>query len=225
VVVDSLLARSANYIGGANEVDFHLGNVCCGRDFEPDFVHDIATVFEGAGCIDCGHALNIERGVEVGNIFQLGTRYTSALGASYTDENGGTHPIVMGSYGIGLGRLMACVAEEHHDEFGLQWPIAIAPYQVNLVSIGKSDTLKSTALSTYELLQRRGLEVLFDDRDASPGVKFADADLRGIPLRVTVSERGMAAGTVELKNRLTGETMHVPHDEIGGLLGGLVGRS
>jgi len=144
---------------------------------------------------------------------------------AYTDENGGTHPIVMGSYGIGLGRLMACVAEEHHDEFGLQWPIAIAPYQVNLVSIGKSDTLKSTALSTYELLQRRGLEVLFDDRDASPGVKFADADLRGIPLRVTVSERGMAAGTVELKNRLTGETMHVPHDEIGGLLGGLVGRS
>lgn len=214
VIVDPTIAGTANYVAGANEPDYHFENVCCGRDFSPDIVHGIATVFEGALCVKCAHPLSIERGAEVGNIFQLGTRYTKALGANFIDETGASRPIVMGSYGIGLGRLMACIAEEHHDDKGLKWPLEVAPYHVNLVSLGKSDRVKEAAGRIYEDLWKHGIEVLYDDREVSAGVKFADADLRGMPYRLTVSERSLESGMVELKERNLTEFTAIAIDDI-----------
>jgi prolyl-tRNA synthetase len=153
--------------------------------------------------------------VEVGNIFKLGTRYSDAMGATYLDEDGQAHPIVMGSYGIGLGRLLACVAEEHHDDKGLIWPVTIAPYHVALVWLGnESGGTRAVAERVYESLRESGVEVLFDDRKATPGVKFADADLMGLPLRVTVSDRSLANGGVEFKRRDRDEKTIVPEGEL-----------
>jgi prolyl-tRNA synthetase len=146
----------------------------------------------------------MRRGIEYGNIFQLGTKYSVALGALYNDEEGQQLPVVMGSYGIGVGRLLACIAEEHHDQRGLSLPIGLAPFEVALVSVGSDQPVTDLAEATYRAMTEAGIEVLFDDRDVSPGVKFADADLRGIPLRVTISPRSLKADGVELKQR-TGE--------------------
>jgi prolyl-tRNA synthetase len=213
VVLDRLIAEAVNLVAGANEEDYHLLNVCPSRDFEPDHVGDIAMAYEGAACERCGEPLRLVRGVEVGNIFQLGTRYSVPLGASYTDEAGEQHPIVMGSYGIGVGRLLGCIAEEHRDEHGLRLPITVAPYEVALVSLPNKKgppTVAETADKVYESLIGAGVETLYDDRDASPGLKFADADLRGIPLRLTVSQRSLKAGGVELKGRNEGDVRIVP---------------
>ncbi|NMC55572.1 MAG: proline--tRNA ligase [Chloroflexi bacterium] len=198
IVVDDSVASSPNLVAGANEDGFHLGNVNYGRDFSADIVTDIAVAEEGYACPDCGAPLRASRGVEVGNIFKLGTRYSDALGCVYTDAEGKERPVIMGSYGIGVGRLMACAAEEHHDEYGLIWPISIAPYQVHLVSIFGND---ADADSVYQRLTAAGIEVLYDDRNERPGVKFNDADLIGIPLRVTVSQRSLEAGGLEFKRR------------------------
>lgn len=198
IVVDDSVASSPNLVAGANEEGFHLGNVNYGRDFSADIVTDIAVAEEGYACPDCGAPLRASRGVEVGNIFKLGTRYSDALGCVYTDAEGKERPVIMGSYGIGVGRLMACAAEEHHDEYGLIWPISIAPYQVHLVSIFGND---ADADAVYQRLTAAGIEVLYDDRNERPGVKFNDADLIGIPLRVTVSQRSLEAGGVEFKRR------------------------
>jgi len=141
--------------------------------------------------------LHTSRGVEVGNIFKLGTRYSAAVGAMYLAADGAQKPIVMGSYGIGSGRLLACIAEEHHDDRGLMWPITVAPYTVHLVSLGQTQT----ADRIYDALLQAGIEVLYDDREESPGVKFNDADLIGIPIRITVSARSLAKGGVEMKRR------------------------
>jgi prolyl-tRNA synthetase len=214
VVVDDLVARSPNLVSGANEPDYHYLNVNAGRDYQPDVVADIATAFAGAGCPRCGAPLRLARGVEVGNIFQLGTRYSEALGATYLDATGQARPIVMGSYGIGVGRLLACVAEAHHDERGLKLPVTVAPYEVHLVRLGREERdVESQADELYRALQAAGLEVLYDDREASPGVKFADADLIGLPLRVTVSPRSLAAGGIELKRRDQEQTRIVPHED------------
>lgn len=198
VVVDDLVTESPNLVAGANENGFHYLNVNYDRDYKADIVADIALADDGFACPRCDAPLRTSRGVEVGNIFKLGTRYTSALGANYLDENGKEQPIVMGSYGIGSGRLLACAAEEHHDDKGLIWPITITPYEVHLLSLrgGEKD-----AAQLYEDLQLAGLDVLFDDREESPGVKFNDADLIGLPIRITVSERSMKEGGVELKLR------------------------
>jgi prolyl-tRNA synthetase len=179
-----------------------LLNVNLGRDYRADIVTDVAAACEGDGCPQCGSPLRASRGVEVGNIFKLGTRYSAAMGATYLDENGEAKPIVMGSYGIGLGRLLACVAEEHHDDKGLIWPVTLAPYHVSLVWIpsDSAETL-ATAERIYQTLREGGTEVLFDDRKATPGVKFNDADLIGLPLRITVGDRSLAQGGVELKRR------------------------
>jgi len=198
IVVDDSIVNSPNLVAGANEEGFHLGNVNYGRDFSADIVTDIAVAEEGYICPDCGEALRASRGVEVGNIFKLGTRYSDALGCVYTDADGKERPVIMGSYGIGVGRLIACAAEQHHDEYGLSWPISIAPYQVHLVSIFGND---ADADAVYERLTAAGIEVLYDDRNERPGVKFNDADLIGIPLRVTVSQRSLEAGGVEFKRR------------------------
>lgn len=214
VIVDELVAMSPNLVLGANEPDYHLLNTSCGRDYEADVVAEIAAAFDGASCPECRGTLQMIRGVEVGNIFQLGTKYSEALGAYYTDEDGEEKPIVLGSYGIGLGRLLACVAEEHRDERGLALPVSVAPFEVSLVSLAKSGETAAAAEDLYERMKAAEVEVLFDDRDASPGVKLNDADLQGVPLRLLVSERSLKAGGAELKRRTESEARLVPLEDV-----------
>ena len=213
VIVDDLVAATPNLVAGANEAGYHFRNACYGRDYVADVVGHIAAAFARAGCIVCGGPLRLARGVEVGNIFQLGTRYSAALGATYLDERGDAHPIIMGSYGIGLGRMLACIAEEHRDADGLALPIAVAPYQVTLVALARSAATRQAADALYDELRAAGVEVLYDDRDARPGVKFADADLRGMPLRLTISDRTLEQGGVELKRRTDKELHLIPRTE------------
>jgi prolyl-tRNA synthetase len=203
VVVDDLVTESPNLVAGANKDGYHLRNVNYGRDFEADFVADIAAADEGFACVECGSALRSTRGVEAGNIFKLGTRFTDAMDATYLDQHGEEHPVVMGSYGIGSGRLLACSAEAHHDEQGMIWPITIAPFQVHLLALRGGEDAAETVLAD---LEAAGVEVLFDDRDETPGVKFADADLIGIPIRITVSRRSIESGGAELKLRRESES-------------------
>ncbi len=215
VIVDDLISLSPNLVAGANENGYHLRNVNYGRDYKAKWVADIAAAVEGAGCPECGAPLRVSRGVEVGNIFKLGTRYSDALGCTFTGENGEQQPVIMGSYGIGVGRLLACVAEEHHDEHGLVWPVSIAPYPVHLVLLrGKTGQAEALAEDLVAQLTAAGLEPLFDDRNESPGVKFNDADLIGLPVRITVSERALAQGGVEFKLRSGGEKWIVPVDAV-----------
>jgi prolyl-tRNA synthetase len=211
VIVDDLLADSANLVAGANEDGYHLRNVNFGRDYQATLVADITAARGGDGCPECGAPLRLARGVEVGNIFKLGTRYSDALHCTFLDENGCSQPVIMGSYGIGLGRLLACVAEAHHDDHGLIWPAAIAPYPVHLVLLPGREVDTSALAATLEQdLIAAGLEPLLDDREESAGVKFNDADLIGLPLRLTVSERAFKQGGVELKDRATGITEILP---------------
>jgi prolyl-tRNA synthetase len=213
VVVDEAVARSPNLVLGANEPDYHVRDTNYGRDYEADHVGEIASAFDGAPCPECDQALQLVRGVEVGNIFQLGTKYSEALGAFFTDEDGEERPIVLGSYGIGLGRLLACVVEEHRDERGMALPISVAPFAVSLVSLAKTGETAAAAERLYEELQDAGIDVLYDHREASPGVKLNDADLQGMPLRLVVSERSLKQGGVELKRRTEAKARSVPLDE------------
>ncbi len=212
VIVDDLIPNTPNLVVGANEENFHLRNVNYGRDFQAEIVADIVAANGGEACIVCGQPLCSSRGVEVGNIFKLGTKYSEDFKAYYLDRDGQSKPIVMGSYGIGSGRLLACVAEEHHDEAGLIWPVSIAPYQVHLVMLTSKDpTVSQTAERLYEELRQAGLEVLFDDRtEAGAGVKFADSDLLGLPLRMVISDRSLKAGSIEFKLRHQAERESVP---------------
>jgi len=215
VVVDELAAKSPNLVAGANEEGFHLRNVNQGRDYQATIIADISAACAGDACPQCGEALRLSRGVEVGNIFKLGTRYAEVLGCTFLDENGQNRLVVMGSYGIGLGRLIACVAEEHHDERGLMWPVSLAPYPVHLVVLkGREVDTEALAASAEAALSTAGLEPLVDDREESAGVKFNDADLIGLPLRVTVSERAFKSGGLELKVRRNGETVIVQPEHI-----------
>ncbi|MEN6299953.1 MAG: proline--tRNA ligase [Anaerolineaceae bacterium] len=203
VVVDDLIPLSPNLVAGANEEGYHLRNVNFGRDYSADIVTDITLAQEGNLCIICGGSLREVRGVEAGNIFKLGTRYSDAMGCTFLDKDGLEKPIIMGSYGIGSGRCLACVAEEHNDELGLIWPISVAPYQAHLVMLpGKNDQKASlTADKLYNDLKNAGVEVLYDDREESPGVKFTDADLIGLPIRLTISDRMVKEKSVEFKLR------------------------
>ncbi len=214
IVVDDAVATSPNLVAGANKPGFHLLNINVGRDFRPDIVGDIAAAQEGDACPVCGEPMRAARGVEVGNIFKLGTRYSEAMGATYADEDGEAHPVVMGSYGIGIGRALACVAETHNDDYGLIWPISIAPYHVHLVNLGpEGSEAEAAADQLYADLLGAGVEVLYDDRDRSPGIKFNDADLIGLPLRITVARRGLSQGAVEFKLRTSKERTFVPLPE------------
>ncbi len=201
-IVDETVAKSNNLVAGANEAGFHYLNTNYGRDYE-GIVADIASARDGFACPVCGKPLKASKGVEIGNIFQLGTRYSESMNCTYQDENGKQVPVVMGSYGIGVGRLLACIAEEYNDESGLKLPVSVAPYQVHLVSLVKETEV---ADKLYEDLQKAGIEVLYDDRKETAGVKFADADLIGIPLRITLGNRSLKEGKVEVKIRETGET-------------------
>jgi prolyl-tRNA synthetase len=211
IVVDDLIPESPNLVAGANEEGYHLLNVNYGRDYEAGLVADIVAAAEGYACPDCGEPMRSSRGVEVGNIFKLGTRYSADMGATFLDEHGKAHPVVMGSYGIGSGRLLACVAEEHHDDKGLIWPITTSPFDVHLVALRGGE---ASADILYADLQAKDLAVLFDDRDETPGVKFNDADLIGIPIRITVSERSLAASGAELKLRRDTGKLDLPLDQV-----------
>jgi prolyl-tRNA synthetase len=214
VIVDDLIPKSNNLVAGANEDGYHLRNVNYGRDFTADIVADITAAQEGDGCPECGNPLTSVRGIEVGNIFKLGTRYSDSMGCTFLDKDGKEKPVIMGSYGIGSGRLLASIAEEHNDDYGLIWPITVAPYHVHLVMLpGKDKSGKmvpSTAEKLYHDFQSEGIEVLFDDREESPGVKFNDADLIGVPLRITVSQRSLEENAVEFKRRDQEEKRLIP---------------
>lgn len=211
VLVDDAVPASPNLVAGANEAGYHLRNTNYGRDYTAALVTDLAAADAGCACPECGAPVKAERGVEVGNIFKLGTRYSEALGATFLDSDGQTKPIIMGSYGIGVGRLMACVVERHHDADGLIWPEAIAPYRVHVVRLPGGEEI---ADRVYADLQAASVEVLFDDRDDRAGVKFKDADLIGLPIRVTLGERALKSGGAEVKFRRTGESRIVPLDEL-----------
>jgi prolyl-tRNA synthetase len=207
VVADDLVTRERNLVAGANKPDKHLLNVNYGRDWEADVVADIALAKEGYRCAKCGTPMDLRRGIEMGQVFKLGTRYSEMMGATFLDREGKPQPVVMGSYGIGTERLLAAVVEANHDEAGIVWPRSLAPYDVHMVAIqpDKPD-VREVAEHLYEELRMAGTPVLYDDRDETPGVKFNDADLLGMPLRVTVSPRNLAKGVVELKGRTEGES-------------------
>ncbi len=207
VVADDLIPQAPNLVAGANEDGYHLLNVTYGRDYTATTVCDIAAARDGDPCPDCGGPLRAARGVEVGNIFQLGTRYTEALNATYLDRSGQHRPIVMGSYGIGSGRLLACIAEAHHDDKGLIWPMTVAPYQVTLIGMPGAE---AEAEALYTALTEAGVETLFDDRDETAGVKFNDADLLGMPIRLTLGKRSLKEGGVEFKRRDQADKVIVP---------------
>jgi prolyl-tRNA synthetase len=222
VVVDELVDRSANLVAGANREGFHNRNVNHGRDFKADIVTDLTSAMEGDPCPTCGKPVILRNGIEVGNIFKLGTKYTDAFGATYLGEDGVAHPIVMGSYGIGIGRNVACIVEAHHDDKGIVWPAEVAPYAAHLVSIGaaKEPQVNEIAERLHAHSIAAGREILWDDRDESPGVKFTDAELLGMPWILTVSPRSLAAGGVEVTERATGERGTRSLEEVESLIAG-----
>jgi prolyl-tRNA synthetase len=215
VIADDLIPNCSNLIAGANREGYHFLNVNYGRDFKADIVADIASADEEAACAVCGKALHLSNGVEVGNIFMLGSRYSDALGCTYLNETGQPRPVIMGSYGIGVGRLLACIAEEHHDEKGLCWPVNIAPCPIHLISLpSKNENSRLVAEHLYQSLTSKGIGVLFDDREETPGVKFADADLIGLPCRLVVSDRSLKSGGMEFKKRSESSGQIVLQDHI-----------
>jgi prolyl-tRNA synthetase len=201
VVVDRAASLVSNAVTGANETDYHLTGVNRGRDWEGE-VADIRLATNGDPCPNCaGGKLKAYRGIEGGHIFILGTRYSATMGAEYSDESQQKKPLVMGCYGIGVSRLVATTIEQNHDADGIRWPMSVAPYHVHLIAIGKEDKERNEARRIYDELWASGVEVLWDDRDERPGVKFKDADLLGVPLRITVGAKALANGNVELKPR------------------------
>jgi prolyl-tRNA synthetase len=218
IVADAEVAGAASLVCGANRPECHLVGALPGRDFAWQLAGDIARLEDGATCPDCGGSLAIETSLELGHIFKLGTRYAERLGLSCTGADNQPHPLWMGSYGIGITRLLAAVVEVHHDERGIVWPTAVAPYQLHLLTLGQEEDILALAA---EIEAGFSKEVLWDDRRQTAGVKFQDADLLGLPWRLTVSRRSLAQGGVELRRRRDGETRVVPREELRALLGEL----
>ena len=210
VIADEAL-REGQYVVGANRDDRHLRGVQAGRDFEPHFA-DIREVREGDACPRCGGHLRLQAAIEVGHIFKLETRFSGPLEAKFLDEDGTERPLMMGSYGIGPGRVMAAAVEQHHDEHGIVWPKAIAPYDVHVVAL---PGVEEEAEQAAQTLDEAGLDVLLDDRDQRAGEKFADADLIGCPIRVTVGKKTLEDGAVDVRDRAGGEERRVPFSELG----------
>jgi len=215
LVADDSITLGSNFVVGANKPGYHFRNANYPRDFQVDLVTDVALARAGDCCPKCRGKLSSSRGIEVGHVFKLGTFISERFGASFLDSDGKSRPIVMGSYGIGLGRLLAAIVEQSHDDKGIIWPLCVAPYQVYLcpLSLAKS-AVAPTAEKLYQELQKEGIEVLFDDRDDSPGVKFNDADLLGIPLRLTLSPRTLQSQSIEAKWRTQQETRLLPLDNL-----------
>ena len=215
LVCDVTLKGSTKWACGANEVDYHYTGACPGRDFTPDAWEDLITVVEGDPCPHCGAPLKAARGIEVSQVFQLGTKYSAAMGATFADENGEEKPFLMGCYGVGVSRTLAASVEQHNDEHGIIWPVSIAPYEVSVIPLdpGK-EPCQSACDSIVDALCTAGIDVVVDDRKERPGVKFADNDLMGFPYQIVLGKRGLANGTVELKDRATGEREDVAIDEV-----------
>jgi prolyl-tRNA synthetase len=212
VIADEAL-REGQFVAGANRTGWHLRGVEHGRDFEARFA-DIRQSREGDVCPTCGGRLLFQTAIEVGNIFKLGTTYSAPLGATFLDESGQEHPVVMGSYGVGPGRVAAAVVEQHHDDQGISWPASLAPYSTHVVAL---PGLEEQAEALAEGLAARGEEVLLDDRDLRAGEKFADADLIGCPTRVTVGKKTLDDGAVDVRDRASGDERRVPMAELGAL--------
>jgi len=223
IIADDSITSGANFIAGANKPDTHFRNVNYPRDFKADIMADIARARAGEGCPECGGKLSSTHGIEVGHVFKLGTFISEKLGALFIDAKGVSQPIVMGCYGIGLGRLLAAAVEQSHDDKGIIWPLPIAPYHIYLCPLYlENPQVAATAENLYAELEDKGLEVLFDDRKESPGVKFNDADLLGIPIRVTISPRTLEKDSVEVKWRSEKESELVPLEGIAARLKGLI---
>src|SRR6266581_3085473 len=214
MVADTSLKFGNNFVAGANRVDYHIKHVNYPRDFSVDEWEDIASAYDGAPCVRCGGTLHAIRGCEVGHIFKPGTMYSELFGATYLDAGGVARPLFMGSYGIGIGRVMATVVEQNHDEKGIIWPFSIAPYHVALVGLDlEKEENRLTAEQLYADLVKAGVEVLYDDRAETAGVKFNDADLIGLPIRAVVSKRSLKNGGIELKLRSQKEGRVVPLED------------
>ncbi len=205
IIADRSVESIADGVTGANEADKHLLHVVIGRDYRAEQVDDFRVIAAGENCPRCEDgALRIDRGIEVGHIFKLGTKYSEALKCTYLDKDGNATPMIMGTYGIGVGRSAAAAIEQHHDKDGIAWPIALAPFPVTILALGQEAPLEK-ALELEKNLAAEGIEVLVDDREERPGVKFKDADLIGIPVRVTIGEKGLQEGIVEIKDRQSGQ--------------------
>ncbi|MBN2232543.1 MAG: proline--tRNA ligase [Deltaproteobacteria bacterium] len=214
VIADRGVPVQGPAVCGANRDGRHLRDVLCGRDFSPSVVADIVEVHAGDACPRCGGELRIVRGIEVGHIFKLGTKYSEAMGATFQDRDGEERPLVMGCYGIGIGRTVAAAIEQNHDDDGIIMPWAIAPFKVAVLCLDeKHDEVRAFSERLYEELRRRGIDVLLDDRAERPGIKFKDADLIGAPLRLTVGRKGYGRGIFEARDRRTRETIELPVDD------------
>jgi prolyl-tRNA synthetase len=216
IIADNRLKGANNLISGANKDDYHIANIDMERDVKVDGYFDLRKVEEGEPCINCGNPLRIVNAIEIGHIFKLGTKYSEAMKATFLDENGQEKPIIMGSYGIGVERIIACHIEQNHDENGIIWDKSIAPFLVHLISVNTEiPNVVQTAEKLYDKFNAEKIEVIYDDRtDVSPGFKFKDADLLGMPLQVIVSERNLKNNQVEIKIRRTGERILVNIDDV-----------
>jgi len=212
VVADRSVEVGGNFVAGANRPGYHLTGVNTPRDFSVTLLADIAQAQVGHPCPRCEGKLAAESAIELGHCFKLGTRYSEPVGATYLDAEENERLIVMGSYGIGVGRLMAAVIETHHDEYGIVWPPALAPFDVCVLALGTDEMVGEQADAATARLQKAGFDVLYDDRNVSPGVKFNDADMIGCPVRVTTSKRSVEAGGYELKARWAGEKRMAARD-------------
>jgi prolyl-tRNA synthetase len=215
IIADPAVMSIESGIAGGNAVDVHLRGVKPGRDFTPDEIIDIRKAQPGDPC-PCGQGvLQGARGIEVGQVFKLGTKYSEPLGATFTDEDGVERPLIMGCYGIGVSRTMAAIIEQCHDDDGICWPITVAPYHVDIVPVSyRDEQQRAAAERIYDELNKAGVEAVIDDRDERPGVKFKDADLIGFPIRITIGPRGLADGQVEVRWRATGEEYLISLNEV-----------
>jgi prolyl-tRNA synthetase len=214
IVCDQAVAASANFTSGANKADFHMQNINPGRDFKIEKIADVRMAVQGDRCAKCEAQLEFARGIELGHLFKLGTKYSEALGATFLDAEGASLPMVMGCYGIGVNRIVAGAIESSHDEGGIIWPVSLAPYEVLILPINLSEPrVARAAEEVYSRLLQAGVEVLFDDRQATPGVKFKDADLIGIPIRITIGKHFLAQGEFEIKKRWQEKAIFCPLEE------------
>jgi prolyl-tRNA synthetase len=211
VIADYSLLEMDDFVMGANREDFHLRHLRAGRDFAVEEFADLRVIREDDPCPRCGGRIVIARGIEVGHVFKLGTKYSKPMKAVFLDKNGNEKTMIMGCYGIGIGRTVAAAIEQNHDEYGIIWPLALAPYQVIIIPVNvKEETLSVAAGELYRRLLEAGIETILDDRDERVGVKFNDADLIGIPYRVTIGPKRLAEGNMEIKDRRSGGVTVLP---------------
>ena len=223
IVADQMVPTISNGVSGAGRKDFHLKNINFKRDYNPDLIGDIRNIQPGDKCPKCSNSVTFFRGIEVGHVFKLGTKYSSAMNANYLDADGKSHPMIMGCYGIGVSRIVAAAIEQNNDKWGVRWPLSLAPFDIIITPTNMSDEKSRTVSNKlYQDFKNQGLDVLLDDRDARAGVKFKDADLLGIPIRVTVGEKSLAANKVEIKRRDQEKTLSVSVDDVSRKIAALI---